>query len=265
MKMQEQPEPYITIPRYIASDYREGKISLNEWILYTWIRTNANPYGIASANISALRTDVFPKVTENYVNQLLLSLRDKKYLYFASRQGHRGSFEVHFGDWLLPAGRIKRLNTFFGLPEVRSTDETPTEQEPEVTLKSDALSQKLNVSKSELDEVFSFDSPARSVRSPYNDTDKEKDKEKNESLAKPSFKGKRVQDFMPRNSEEARCQEIAVKVNEEHIDWILSVLRRYGIGIIETAWGRYKEDVGDGKTIYNSAAYFQGIIKALLQ
>jgi hypothetical protein len=123
----------------------------------------------------------------------------------------------------------------------------------------------LQEAKKQLVKQFSPDSSITQVRSSYNDTDTQKDKENNDSLGKYSFKRKSVEDFIPMNSEEARCQEMASGLKEAQMNWILSALKAYGMGILETAWGRYREDMANGKIIGNPGAYFQGIVKKLTQ
>ena len=85
----------------------------------------------------------------------------------------------------------------------------------------------------------------------------------NESLSKKSFKGKLVIDFVPSNHEEDRCKEIAIKLQETYINYLLSILKRNGYNVIERAWGIHKEAIANGERIYNQPAYFNGIIKKL--
>ena len=87
----------------------------------------------------------------------------------------------------------------------------------------------------------------------------------NDDTLSNSFKGNviSVSQFIPKSYEEEKCKEIARELRETHMNPILSVLRKHGFRIIETAWGFYKEDKQRGKQIDNPPAYFQGILKKL--
>ena len=79
---EEQKNSFITIPRFIASDYRNGKISRNERQMLEWIRQLTNPYGIAFVDLQSLTADCFDRgVSVNYANKTLLSLKKKRYLH----------------------------------------------------------------------------------------------------------------------------------------------------------------------------------------
>jgi len=185
--MKQELKPYTTVPRYIPSDYRQGKLTRNEWILYTWMRTNANPYGILPVSIAGLRAEIFPNVTDGYINRLLLNLLSKKYIFFPKHQGRRGAFEVHFDDWLLPNKTIKQLDRYREHQRVRSEQALKTTLIPEEAQTINSSSQKYDETIRQLNKRFSFDSLIKEVRSPYNDTDKEKDKEKKRIVSKISF------------------------------------------------------------------------------
>ncbi len=257
---QEKPKPYITNPRFLASDFKSGKITRNELLLLLWLRLNTNPFGILTVNLSAIQEDIFYDTkNNNYANKLMLSLLSKRYLYYENRQGRRGSFEVHFGDWLLPNKTIRNIDHCFNQGEVRSESGEMVKDSVEVSHKLKAVSQKSNDNNIPTNNIVSGSQLNREVRSHYNDNDK--DKEKDDIVA---FKGIMVDDFRPESYQELRCQEIAKELGEEHINFLLSIKKKYGFGIIEKAWGLYREDRDKGKKIVNPPAYFQGIIKQTL-
>jgi len=110
----EKFENWVAMPRRFASDRRSGNISSSEFALLMWLRVNGNPYGIAVVSLKDINEDVFDgKFTISYVNKLILSLRKKRYIHYESRAGRRGSFEVHFGDWILPDKNIRSLDRYF--------------------------------------------------------------------------------------------------------------------------------------------------------
>ncbi|MBI2278898.1 MAG: hypothetical protein HYU81_02450 [Candidatus Brennerbacteria bacterium] len=260
--MKEKPKPYTTTPRYIPEDVRSGKMSRPEWRVYQWLRINADPYGKVTTSYRSIRDDIYEDVSENYINTVLLSLKDKKYIYYPSRQGRRGSFDVYFGDWLLPDGKIKHLEGYFNQGIVKTPQEGEVETESEVPQTFGVANQRFEVAKSELIKRFSPDSAKDQPRGLYNDTNTYKDIEF--TLSKKTFKRTLVADFEPQSTEESRCKEIATEVGEEYINPLLNVLRKHGIRIIDNAWGRYREDRQGGKRIDNPPAYLYGIIKKIL-
>lgn len=259
MQNQKQKLSFNTIPHFIASDFRNKKMGVNELFLFLWLRTIANPYGIVTTSLDALRDDLFPKLKINTVNVVLLLLREKQYVYFKKRQGKRGSFEIHLGDWLLPnKGGYKTLDKFFG--NVISSGG----MESEATQNLGSMSQKFDYGKSELSKRFSFNREESQITPDYNDNETETDKDNDDNTL--ANKGRtKTAEFNPRNSGEARCKEIAIAVGDECINPLLSVYRKHGLNVIETAYGIFREDMMDGKEIRTSKpAYLFGIIKKKL-
>ena len=162
-------KPFIPLPRSIASDFKNGRIARNELILYLWVIANANPYGISTVSISALRDDIFRNIGENYVNKLLLSLRSKRYIFFEVHRGRRGSFEVKFGDFLTPDHNTTDINKHFKDTDVRSEYIPITQNKSEENQNLEAKSQKLEEKKRQLHNKFSFDRQSTKIRTNYND------------------------------------------------------------------------------------------------
>src|SRR3989344_4132066 len=118
MKNQKRP-PYNTIPHYIVSDYRNGKLNINQLRLLQWIRAIGTPYGIAITSLVDLNNDVFPDLDLkiNTINSYLIKLRQRQYIFFEPRQGKMGTFEIHLNHWLTPNMDYKTLDKFFPEPE----------------------------------------------------------------------------------------------------------------------------------------------------
>lgn len=70
------------------------------------------------------------------------------------------------------------------------------------------------------------------------------------------------QDFEPMSYEEEICKEIALSLEEKDIRYILSIFDRYGLRIIEEAWGIF-ESIDRGQ-FDNGGSFFNYIIKNLL-
>lgn len=260
--MKEKLQPYTTTPRYIAEDVRSGKMTPSEWRIYQWLRINASPYGISTTSISSLQNDIYPGVSDNHINRILISLRSKKYLYFDNRRGRRGSFDVHFGDWPLPNQKIRTLDKYFSKKGVRTPEEVDMEDGLEVGYEVNEASQMLEQERKRLTEHVSMSREREEIRTSYNETDHENDH--NDTLEK-SMKYKTAKEFQPKNHEEERCKEIAEKVGEKYMNSILRTYKRHGLPILLSAFEVFMEDRGKGKMIDNPPAYFQGIVKNMLQ
>jgi len=268
MAMENLKDFYIT-PRKIGRDLRSGDLTPDEWKVYMYIRQSGNPYGVAAISLEDIRNDLYksrkpPSIS--YFNRIVLSLKSKRYIYFKERRGRRGSFEVYLGDWVLPDKTIKTLAVFFGQDEVRGEGAGEVRTQSEVNQNLSTPSQRLAEQKESVLECFSFDQLNEPVRGLNNDNDTDKENDKYVYRSKTPFKKERltpVTTFMPNNSDEQRCQDIADELGEKHMNPILAILRKRGLGVIDEAYGILREDIKT-KVIENKGAYFQGIVKQIV-
>lgn len=256
---------FVIFPRQIVQDRRNGLLKMAEFYVYTWVRLNASPYGVAIISLSDIRNDIYDgEVSENYINKLLLSLKSKKYIYYQRRAGRRGSFEVHFGDWILPNKTIKTLDKYFNPEVVRGSDipQTPNLSEP--SQNNEVKSQNFNELKILASSMSSDKSLNNKIRASYNDIDNYK---KNDTNCTQSFslnRNVKPQDFTPETYEQQRCREIAEALGEKSMKFILSALDRYQFHKIEKAWIIY-QDEKVGKNIGNPGAYFNDILSRTIE
>lgn len=271
---QKKIKNWIIFQRDILSLYRKKTISRNEYFTYLHLRLNCTPYGIAVTSISDINNDVFSgKVSDNYVNKILLSLRSKKLVWYENRQGSRGSFEVNFGDFIMPNGSIRTLEKYFNPDAVTSEDITGGQSGSEVKPEVNPTSHKFEKQKDDLLSMFSLLSEPRQVRS-YN-TDTYKKKENNTLnisndilrvkplLNKLNNRNLLTNGFYPQNSDEERIWLIAQEVGEEDMKFLLSTLNKHGLSVIERAYKQYEELTVKEK-IEKPAAYLNNIIQRLL-
>lgn len=260
----EEKVPFNQLPHYISRDFRNKKIAHDEYFLCLYLYDSANPYGIVTTSLDAIRDDAFPRQKKNTANKTLLSLLKKEqYVYFQKRQGRRGTFEIHLNHIRLPKGKgYKTLDNYFANKKI-ANEEYPQPDSAEANQKLGEQNQKFAEAKKEFAQRFSATAERPKIRSYQNDTESEKKIENHDSLDKKSFNGA-VRDFTPSNYEEERCQQIAADVGEPYMDFLLSVLRKHGLTVIERAWGLFKEDRARGKEIINPPAYFNGIIQKLI-
>lgn len=245
---------FVPFSREIASDFRSGLIKRDELIIYFWLRLNANPYGISTTSFSDIANDVLKSKKQiNYSNKLLISLKKKRYLYYAERTGRRGSFEVHFGDFILPTKKITSLDKFFDTDEVRGETNTTIKEQSEPEQNLDVVSQnleELNTYKKSLYNSFSID---RTIRTSNNDNDNKN------NISIPFKEGTKLSEFIPKNSDEQYCLDIATRLKEPNINFILSIYKKYGIEHLTNNWRTFQNEILKGK-INNPRAYFNSLV-----
>lgn len=256
--MQEKLENWVAFPRKIASDYRNGIITRDEYFIYSWLRLNADIFGVSTTSLDNLSNDVLRKKNKkNYVNKLLLSLKEKRFIHYQRRTGRRGTFDVHLADFILPNKTISNLDRFFKTDSVRGDDviDTSNKSEPEQSLS--ARSQTLNEIKNEVNSLANTFSINKPVRAYNNDNNKEKD-----NISSFFKERTNLSDFVPKNLDEECCLNIATKLGEKEINFMLSVLKKYGRESIEKAWRVFQEEE-EKTTIKNRGAYFNTLVKRI--
>lgn len=262
-------DSFVTFERKILTALRSGEITPNEYFVYGYIRLSGNPYGVATTSFENIRNDIFlGKVGISYCNRLLLSLKSKRYIYYDDRRGRRGSFEVHLGDWILPSKEIKTLDAFFDGSQVRGLAVTKSEHPSFDNQNLPPPSKSFSYGLSNIFPSFPVCSSDNELRTPYNDTDTEKNT--NKDRGDFSLNGKRiwelkpVSSFNPTTREESRCKDIASGLGEEYINGILALRKEHGIDLLEAAYGICKEDMARSKRIKGGwGAWFTGIVRQL--
>ncbi len=68
-----------------------------------------------------------------------------------------------------------------------------------------------------------------------------------------------VSGFVPKTYEQEVCWRIARELGEHDMRFILSCLKRYGLGHIERAWGLFRDM--PQASIKNKAGYFNKLIR----
>lgn len=267
------PEPilknFVIVPRKVASDYRNGLLSRSELFIYLWLRINANPYGIASISFENIADDVLgSSKKKNNANRLLLSLKEKRFIYYEQRAGRRGSFEVHFGDWPLPREnksdslKVKNLDKYFtDESEFRDEDNIYSPAITEEVVELDGENQRFESVKDDISQLVNAFSINQSFRGSYTDTETEKETETNRSR---SIKNKiPLENFTPSTHEEEQCLAIARKLGEENMSFMLGSLKKHGWHLIEKAWNECK----DSKALQdanNPGAFFNSVLQRLV-
>ena len=252
---------FVFLPRYIASDYRNGKISIPERNLWLWMRSCVSPYGIVTVSMETLAKETFNKpVDKNYINKILISLKSKRYIWYSDRTGRRGSFEIHMGDLMLPSKTIKTLDRYFDADGIRGEDLLENIGVPEVETEVAELSQSFNIKNTVTPASESREKIRALIRGLDNDKEKDKnnDKESLESLSnkKRDFS---VGGFIPESVEEQRCLNLATKLGDAGVGFYYGTYKKYGMGPLEKAWEEFKKSDGYNKD--NPPAFFNSLVQ----
>lgn len=246
-------QDYVIMPRQIARDYRNGILRRADREVYVWMRINANPYGIAVVTLDSIAQDVFGgSKTKNYVNQILLKLKKQKYIFYEQRAGQRGSFEVHFGDWLLPGKdesgktRVKSLAQYFEKAKARRKKLELINPKTENYTEVGEDFQRSDEQNTLANEGQGAHSPTEQNRGPDNDTDTETENEKNHGRLPSVNRDLSIEGFSARSHEEEICHVIAKEIGEEDMRFIIGSLKKYGIQVIEAAYIRLQRALKKG-------------------
>ena len=256
---------FVPFPRKDLTDFRDGVITPNEYDFYMRLRHSANPYGITSINTGGLVAEFHDrKWSDNYITKLLLSLKKKSFIYYDSRAGRRGSFNIKFRDFYLPSGIISTLDHVGKHGSVRGEEagQVSTQSEAEQTIPLVSKNSKeVKDSISALVQQFT----SNKCRGSNNDTETDKEKEINRSNERRIMKDILVMQFTPTSYEEQYCWEIAREIGEEKMDFLLGTYFKYGLSVIEEAVGEYRNlSAKKMAQIENTASYFNGIVEQVL-
>ena len=256
----QKPKSWVTMPRYILTDWRYGKITTPERNLLIWLRTNGDMYGTAIVDMESYANETFNKpVKKSYINKLLLSLKSKRYIWYRDRAGCRGSFEVEMGDWPLPGGSNKTLDKYFSEDLVRGSLPTDMPTESEVGPEVGNLSQRLQSENNEENKGSYFKPIGDVIRGYNNDKDKKKEKD-NESIVSLSTNNRNllINSFIPKTEEEEVCRNIARETGDKAVGYCLGTYKEHGLEILEKALEDFRH--ADGLSKDNPPAYFNFLV-----
>ena len=242
---------YVKLPRSIKTALVDGYLRFEEYSILVWLWINANPRtGRAHVSYAGLSKDFKEKYSKNHINRLMLSLKRKKWVWFAGQQGRRSSFHVDIANYPLSNGGFVDLEVRSKQKSGRSESGVDMQLPAEVPTEVSAVRQKLESDKSALVERFSFDSKSSFGRSPKNENEKEN--KNNRSTRRP------VRNFMPKTFEEEKCLEIAQYLEESDMSFMLSALRRHGLAKLEQTYKLMRDS--PERKIENRGAYFNSLL-----
>jgi hypothetical protein len=279
MKMKTKIKNFVALPRKIRDDYLNGKLTKNEFDVLIWIWLNANPVnGSFSMSYEGLRQDFRNNISYDNARKITSSLRKERYIYFSNHKGRKGSFSVYPTDFLLTNGHIQASEYLENKVKNKNhiTTSSQTEEQTNIKLEHNFQEQYHNLKKqkSELIKGFSMDNKNSQITTSYNDNDNKNNNYnieyniKEESNLNKSFNKSSsitykkeiipMETFIPKTYEKEQCWQIAKKLGETDMRFMLSCLKKYGISHIERTWGIFQEM--SQEKIKNPRKYFNKLI-----
>lgn len=257
-------ENYVIMKRDLRSDYLSRKINRDELSLIFWIRLSANPYGLATVNIEMFVQDLFQsRKNVNQVTKMMLNLKRQRYLYYKTRGGSRGSFEVHLPDFILPNARgVTSIDKFYEDVKSRGIGAVEDEFVSELSQSLDDEKQRSDDIKDDIKSMLLNHSVKDESRAHNNDNDKDIENDKNHLPHTKKKRNTNTQSFQPETLEEMGCKNIALNIGETDISYLLSILDRYGYIVLESAIEEFSERQTEG--VENLRAYFNSIVELKL-
>lgn len=193
-KQYNEDDSWVALPRSLASDRRNGNLTLPEYHVLVWLFNNANIYGICTISLEDVVLDVFDgRINRNWINKIFLSLKGKRYIWYTNRAGRRGSFEVRLDKFLRKDKTIFNVDNFLNQKIIRSEEKPKDATQSEEKTQVDILNQRLKEQKKELFQGFMPEYKVGAGRGDKNN--KEKEKENNINTA-----GKKIYDAIPDDS-----------------------------------------------------------------
>lgn len=255
------PPPYVILPRFISDMLMERELSHTQYLILVWLRHTADMMGITTTSLSSIREDLDLKISDDAVRKALQHLRSKRLIHYANRQGKGGSFRIRISHCFVGKHNYRE----YPEPEATTIEvsqpemDTPTPIHTPSIPKLEQAIPNLEDERRKLAKAFSVPSSPSSIRSPYNDTDTERDIK---TLASSTKGRTSTVNFHPRSEEQEAVRRIALAVGDPDINPLLWALKQYGLPVIEESWADLKRQKAAGTHIANQGAFLMAIIKS---
>lgn len=262
---------FVIMPRKIRDDYLEGKLSRNELDVLIWIWLNTNPVnGYFTADYKALEREFQDRISYDNIRKIISSLRQKQYIYFLNHRGRKGSFPIYAIGFVLTNGKIQTLDYLKNKPFITAQSQSKEQLNTEPKNNLEGRYHNFKERKEDLIKRFSMDNQDSQITTPYNDNDNKNNNiiDNKKFLKEPdnriAYKKKiPIDTFFPKIYEQEQCWKIAKALGETDMRFLLSCLKKYGIGHVERAWGIFQEIPQE--KIQNPRKYFNKLIRKLAE
>lgn len=148
---------FVRLGKYVKDDYLEHKITFEEMVVLIWLFLGANCYnGKHKVSYEELVKDLTGLVKgrkknyrKNFMNKVLLALKQKKYLFYHKQQGRRSSFMVELNNYPLKDRKFTNIDFKLEKEKSRSQEIDSSKNTAEDVLEVGSSEQK---SEKEMDE-----------------------------------------------------------------------------------------------------------------
>lgn len=126
-QIEEDNQTYLRLHRYLMDDFLNHELTFDEMILLIWLQWKANPVnGTIHISYAGLVADFQNRYSKNHINKIMLSLKQKQYLWFLRQMGRRGSFIVELHYYPLSDRDFKDISHRFGQSPGKDSVVPPT-------------------------------------------------------------------------------------------------------------------------------------------
>ena len=105
---------FVRLPRSLKEFYLDRYINFEQFFVLLWLWIKANPVtGKVDTSYEALRKDFQEKFSKNYINKIMLVLKEQKLIWYPNQQGRRSSFNVDIQNYPLSNGGYRDISELF--------------------------------------------------------------------------------------------------------------------------------------------------------
>ncbi len=241
-------------PRLLADAFSDKNLTFSEFVVLTWIWLRADYIkGYFSTSYRTLVENLRGNIKYDAMRKVVSSLRKKRYINFANHKGVTGSFPVYVVGFYLANKQILNWEDTEKKLAITTSSQPPAFEDTDPENNLEGVNHNLEHENEPAQGRF-IGKPPNTFTTANNDNEKEKNKK---SIIDNPISTSR---FVPRNSDEQRCKEIATYLEETDMRFILSGLRDYGLPHLERNFGELKEREAAGK-VKDKRRYFNKLVK----
>lgn len=235
---------FVAMPRSLARNFRDKKLSKDSYIILTWLWINANPFGIFTNCSYRLLADTF-NWSENKVNKIMLAELKQNYIQYSLHRGSRTPFDVKIIGFLTSKGTITTSSQDENYDPSRTQTITPGESTVELLPELEDFKQNSEIKESKRSLIKNLRMKNHLSRTPNNDNNNDNNKKDKIFLNFP-YKEELIRDGLSKGT----LQTLSAYYKESDITMAVSSLKESRISIsYKTVNDFLKEGVSNGSII----------------
>jgi hypothetical protein len=243
-------------PRLLADAFSDKNLTFSEFVVLTWIWLRADYVkGYFSTSYRTLVENLRGNIKYDAMRKVVSSLRKKRYINFANHKGVTGSFPVYVVGFYLANKQILNWEDTEKKLAITTSSQPPAFEDTDPENNLEGVNHNSEHENEPAQGKF-IGKPPNTFTTPNNDN--EKNKNKKSIIGKPIS----VSTFDPGSSDEQRCKEIAIELEEKDLRFILSALHTYNLPHLERCLGLLKEEMAKGN-IKDKRKYFNSLIRTI--